>query len=496
MPQFLYLYGPTTAMAVAHIALAALWVVPLAALWCITFWLGRRRDDRARIGVSWLKAAYPFWILSTALQALQAGLVVYWTTSNDREHVRDIARISATIFQVARYSQHIADILLFITFVELGNGFTLCINGGKPTRHRRTFRYAAFSWGAVLLLMATVFFASRVPADNLGAWDGIFPHREAIEEYTGVLMAILILLCLTSFPMVGFASYIVHRARKHILLDRSASILLAASILNSIRLFVTMVVYLDHWRMTRDFQVRGYSDLEDSWASIAEAFFNFVFMFVVFTLLFVLVIRKRKGLWSNVQPYWDAPAKLNPVTSPVTPTTNATSSEEAEVGLQGQPQQLSLPVDHQPSPPPNTLHVDITQLPETVYQHHRARISPYQETPASSSRSPDHQSPYPASPSSSAGMRRIRTLQELESEKVLLPSPQAAPTPSRSGPREQSPPLPLPSPTPPSPIEEPTDVGVADGFQMQNLDPAPPGYDEANTAPGWTKEDGNNVSGS
>lgn len=48
---------------IGYTVLAGLWITPLAILWFISLCLARRRDDPARVGVAWLKAAYPIWIM-------------------------------------------------------------------------------------------------------------------------------------------------------------------------------------------------------------------------------------------------------------------------------------------------------------------------------------------------------------------------------------------------------------------------------------------------
>lgn len=43
--------------------LSGLFIIPLTVLWFITFCLARRRNDPARTGIAWLKAAFPIWTL-------------------------------------------------------------------------------------------------------------------------------------------------------------------------------------------------------------------------------------------------------------------------------------------------------------------------------------------------------------------------------------------------------------------------------------------------
>ncbi len=48
---------------IATTVLSGLWVTPLSILWFISLCLARRQKDPARVGVAWMKAVFPFWIL-------------------------------------------------------------------------------------------------------------------------------------------------------------------------------------------------------------------------------------------------------------------------------------------------------------------------------------------------------------------------------------------------------------------------------------------------
>ena len=47
--------------------LSGLWITPLSILWFISLCLARRKKDPARVGVAWMKAVFPFWILYESL---------------------------------------------------------------------------------------------------------------------------------------------------------------------------------------------------------------------------------------------------------------------------------------------------------------------------------------------------------------------------------------------------------------------------------------------
>ncbi len=43
--------------------LSGLWITPLSILWFISLCLARRKKDPARVGIAWMKAVFPFWVL-------------------------------------------------------------------------------------------------------------------------------------------------------------------------------------------------------------------------------------------------------------------------------------------------------------------------------------------------------------------------------------------------------------------------------------------------
>jgi hypothetical protein len=48
---------------IGYCLLAGLWITPLSILWFISLCLARRKHDPARVGVAWMKATYPIWIV-------------------------------------------------------------------------------------------------------------------------------------------------------------------------------------------------------------------------------------------------------------------------------------------------------------------------------------------------------------------------------------------------------------------------------------------------
>ncbi|KAK4174577.1 hypothetical protein QBC36DRAFT_38391 [Triangularia setosa] len=442
-------------------------------------------------------------------QVVQVGLNIWMNA--DLRFARNIEYLQPAIYHIffaARTFQNITDILLFVTFVELGGGFVFCLNGGQKTTSRRYMRYAAFLWAAVLLTLAVTLLAIRTEADTTyvarmmdlhpigGPWISSSDHeawqrfRYSVEDVERAYLNQLtktsrlhntlnICLWITSFPTLGFGSFALHKSKENIMLKKAATLYLVSTVLTFCRLLVTMAIYINEYSsypILRFNSYVAYTDIVTPILPIIEAFFNFVLMFIVLTLLFIIVIRKRRGLWSNSQMTWDASNKLANVTTGPS-LTSESSPCYSDDGLQEhgfclQPQQAessSLPTEPRPIPqspsssavspspaPPQQPPTAGHRYPEPVSQHGQHAI-PRRPLAPLMSRSPSELgSPSPTAPSlqeshpSHGGfMRRQRTLEELDAQKVLLPDGPSI--------RHRS-----------QRVSSDDDEGVADGFQMQN----------------------------
>ncbi|KAK4201514.1 hypothetical protein QBC40DRAFT_59488 [Triangularia verruculosa] len=407
-------YVWTMGFAAAHAVLAGIWITPLLILWFVSLCVVRRRGDPARVGVAWLKAACPFWILSMLCQVVQVGLNI-WSMADPGS--RDIQSLGPTIFHLfhaARALQNISDILLFVTFIELGSGFVFCLNGGVKTAMQRYTRCATFSWAVILLTLAIILLVMR-------AKDEVYLDR--LTRTGRVHNTLNVCLWITSFPALVFASYVVHKSKGNIMLKKAATLYLVSTMLTFCRLLVTMAIYISEYRSFTVLGLRediAYTDILTPILPTVEAFVNFVFMFIVLALLFIVVIRKRRGLWSKSQTTSDASNK------PGNLTTNPSRTSEtpcySDDGLQEHGFCLQ-PVQAEPSSPPTDL--QSTREPRSSSTEPPSPISSQQEAAVG------HQTPPPVSPHGSyriprrplpASVPRSPTESDLASDS--LPSPQ------------------------------------------------------------------------
>ncbi|KAJ4287433.1 hypothetical protein N0V88_007706 [Collariella sp. IMI 366227] len=299
----------STISSIYYLCFSGIWVLPLSIIWFISLCLARRNDDPARVGVAWIKAAYPLWIFAIICFTINGGLSL-WTSFiyEDSSYdyiisVYDIARPSAHISSVGVLFEYLTDVVLFVTCTELASGFLLCINGGQPPAARKTARSAMLGVGIGLVAVSIAFFGlneayiervfnpntSRRTASSLN----VMANR-AIR----LSAAVKIMMWVASLQVMGYAAYAVHKVKRVPGLNRTSNLLLAATVLSTTRLLILMAMYI-HYNITSS----SLLTYDPAIGSIVEPILNHVLMFILLVLLFTLAVRKAHngGLWSQPQ---------------------------------------------------------------------------------------------------------------------------------------------------------------------------------------------------
>jgi hypothetical protein len=122
------------------------------------------------------------------------------------------------------FFKHLADTFLFITFVELANGFMLCVQGpGEPSKMRKFSRIAAFVWGFVLVVVALGLFGATnaylVRVREINDSSTRFMDNDDLKlardgnRRTQLHGALTILFWLTTIPAIVLASFAQHKAK-------------------------------------------------------------------------------------------------------------------------------------------------------------------------------------------------------------------------------------------------------------------------------------------
>ncbi|KAK4452644.1 hypothetical protein QBC34DRAFT_293220 [Podospora aff. communis PSN243] len=299
---------------IAGAALFGIWVTPLFIIWCISLCTVRRKSDPARVGFAWLKAVFPFWILALTFITIGYGLGIWVSFANDssfdydEDLIMGVARGADSVWGVGWLFKYIADALLLVTLAELGNGFLLCLTGAN--KFTKPVRYAALACAALFIILDIAWFGLLMQYYNaLYAWlNGSGPAREAAAalDRDGLTLARLsgaldILLWLGCLPTVVYAGFVMHKAKAAPFLRNSAVLFLVATILNFIRLTTEMALTATYGLS----EVQRIAPLYVPY--IVRPVLDCIPMFVLLILLFVLGMRKQKGLWSNQAPQQPAP---------------------------------------------------------------------------------------------------------------------------------------------------------------------------------------------
>jgi hypothetical protein len=156
---------------------------------------------------------------------IQAGLQIWMWFGDDfyisSSYRDEINRAAFHLGVTGAFFRCLTDTFLFITFVELANGFMLCVQGpGEPSKMRKFSRIAAFVWGFVLVAIALGLFGAgnafyaRLYGERNDSSSELELVRDG-ERITQLEGALAILFWLTSIPAIILASFAQHKARRN-----------------------------------------------------------------------------------------------------------------------------------------------------------------------------------------------------------------------------------------------------------------------------------------
>lgn len=117
----------------------------------------------------------------------------------------------------------LANILLFVTLVEIAGGYIICVNGPSvPSLSRNIPRAAMLAWAFILLVLAITEFGLDQSLATRWWWeDDNYTFRDRLEDEIIVyrlLGALVVLSWLTTLPLLGYGAFVVHKTRANPLL--------------------------------------------------------------------------------------------------------------------------------------------------------------------------------------------------------------------------------------------------------------------------------------
>ncbi|KAL2266013.1 hypothetical protein VTJ83DRAFT_5365 [Remersonia thermophila] len=315
-----------------NILLNGLWIIPLTILWVISLCAAHQKRDAARAGIAWLKAAYPFFILSLLLWTICSGLNLWswidhsvFSTGAGERLYRAINHMNG----VGELLNNVGDILLFVALYEFTRGLMIGFTGNAQQNYAwKAGRMAILAWGFTLLAISVACFGV---AQNFSStsqlWytsdDPDFARaRDQRLLITRLYISLEILLWLTATPITILVSVVYYRRIKgNLALKKLGSLLLDAAILNAIRHGVCTSIDIRYHLSDSSTTTNTNTDVPLIVTLIVKPLFDNLFIFIVLVLLFALVMRKPYGLSSSqAQPEWDQPsvayAPLHPPQQP------------------------------------------------------------------------------------------------------------------------------------------------------------------------------------
>ncbi|KAK7696698.1 hypothetical protein SLS64_014300 [Diaporthe eres] len=267
MPRYINFYVSSG----VNIGFTAIMIVPLSVIMCISVYRARRSKDPARVATAYFKAMLPLAILWLLLYMIQGILnIVYNNTYIDGTPVYHASlRTSA----LGLLFSNTTDLLLIMTLAELGNGFLFCL-----TQTRTTLQ--------------------KVVSDR---WYSYLDSslRQASRNMS---FAFPVLILVWALLLLVFAAVVFHKTKRNYILKNSAALFLVAAILNLFPRLYT-VISLSIFVLAEFYNFNHY----ETYTAIlfVEPVITVWIYTIVVALIFTIVIRKRNGLWTTLQPWMD-----------------------------------------------------------------------------------------------------------------------------------------------------------------------------------------------
>lgn len=137
----------------------------------------------------------------------------------------EISEACSHVFITGIFFKSLGTILIFITLVELASGISLCLNGGQTTASRKGSRIAILVWGSVLLVLAIALLGLR-QSYTVRLYDENASIRNLAKDsltISRLMIALDILMWITSLPIVVLACHVVNKAKDHPILRTVSS---------------------------------------------------------------------------------------------------------------------------------------------------------------------------------------------------------------------------------------------------------------------------------
>ncbi|KAK2605981.1 hypothetical protein QQS21_003607, partial [Conoideocrella luteorostrata] len=235
----------------------------------------------------------------------------------ERDTDLQIRQIRVRLADVSGLFQRLGDILLLLCLVELGNGCLYCLVQLRATLQKYV-RYGAVGLGIVFfaLTLAVLGVSSAQHSklyDNKAAqvsnfnytsnqWYLTGPYFDVSAYENGIKISVKLqiaydfIIFVTGLAIVAYASYVLYAVRSQPHLKSSATLFLVATIFMLVHFVWVIALGIAYF-------IPDYSALlPHSISSVADPILGYWTYLVALLLVFVVGLRKKKGLWSKRQP--------------------------------------------------------------------------------------------------------------------------------------------------------------------------------------------------
>ncbi|KAB5566290.1 hypothetical protein GE09DRAFT_732016 [Coniochaeta sp. 2T2.1] len=311
-----------TTWGIVNVVLTGLFIKPLFIIWMVSLCLARRKGDHARVGFTWMKLVFPSYILALLLYVVAGGLYIYivpWLLDDSSAYYADydedtmltVYNIEVRVSSVGQFFDDVATALLLISIVEIANGFLYAKAGAVRTGLQKGVRWATISFSGVVVVLSIAhlgltnsawgkYFDYRSGRRSDGMYFAIGDFDRDLRTIRQITAAVVVLFWVATLAMISFAGYVVHRVKDLEFKRSSAVILLVATILLFVR-YTWQLVYVATWILPENssgtpLAINAVDPILTAWI-----------MFVILVLLFVIGIRKQKGLWTTEQRWMNMP---------------------------------------------------------------------------------------------------------------------------------------------------------------------------------------------
>ncbi|KAK2604035.1 hypothetical protein N8I77_006995 [Diaporthe amygdali] len=284
-----------------NIAFTAIMIPPLFVIMCISFYRARRSHDPARVTTAYFKAMLPVAILWLLMYTIQGILsIIYERSYSDTGGIYHASLRTSLLGTLFSY---ITNLLLIMTLAELGNGFLFCLTQTR-TALQKAVRYAAIASCIILSMLAIAIFGvyNAEYSRYLSDWWYRYDEDSLYEASRKMNVAFNILTFVWALLLVAFAAVVFNKTKHNYILKDSAVLFLVAAILNFVTQLYTLI-YLSVFVLA-DFYLYDRYETYTALMFVDPVINDWIYTAVV-SLVFVIVIRKRNGLWTTVQPWMD-----------------------------------------------------------------------------------------------------------------------------------------------------------------------------------------------